>query len=164
MRENIVEVAGQYYRRATWPRRIFARGIDLLFFVMLWAMSGEVLRVILSLLFIAYVFIGNGLFRRSLGKRLAGIKVIDARYGGPITPIQDFVRHRYLFFYNPLFLLLTAYDASQGCFDKPETYVVDATPVTPAEVDTIKEKPAKLDLKAMRKGLSQSQTIRDANQ
>jgi len=156
MRGNIVEVAGQYYRRATWPRRILARGIDVLLFVIVWSMSGEALRIVVSLLFVGYVFIGNGLFRRSLGKRIAGIKLIDARYGSPITPVQDFVRHRYLFFYNPLFLLLTAYDASQGCFDKPETYVVHSNPVTPAEIDIMQEKPAKLDLEAMRKGISQS--------
>ena len=154
MRENIVTVGGLLYRRATWPRRIAARAMDVAILVSFCALCGGELLPFTVLLSIVYLFLGNGLLRgRSIGKRMAGLKIIDARHGGSITAVQDFVRHRYLFFYNPIFLLLTAFDASRGYFDKPETYVVPTKPLSPEEIEALKEKPAKLDLEAMRKSL-----------
>jgi uncharacterized RDD family membrane protein YckC len=154
MRENIVTVSGLQYRRATWPRRIVARAIDVAILVSFCALFGGKFLPFTVPLSIVYLFTGNGLLAgRSIGKRLTGLKIIDARHGGPITPVQDFVRHRYLFFYNPIFLLLTAIDTSRGYFDKPETYVVAAKPLSPGEIEVLKEKPGKLDLEAMRKSL-----------
>lgn len=154
LRENIVNAGGRHYRLATRRRRIAAGAIDLAAVVLLCVPAGATLRLFAALVSIVYLLAGNGLLAgRSLGKRLTGLKVIDARHGGPITPAQDFVRHRYLFYYNPVFLLLTALDASRGYFDKPETYVVNVRALLPEEIEVLKEKPAKLDLEAMRKSL-----------
>ena len=97
------------------------------------------LTVIVSIL---YFVIGDGLLAgRSIGKRLTGLKVIETRHGGPCTLTQDFIRHRYVLFANPIFLILSAYDSSQGCFETPETYVVRATPLTAEEVEVLQPKP-----------------------
>lgn len=154
MNEDIVTVAGLHYRRAAWRRRIVAGAIDILLLAAFCILLGGPLLALTVPLSIVYLFIGNGLLRgRSIGKRVTGLKIIDARHGVPITPVQDLIRHRYLLFANPLFLALTVFDQSQGSFDKPETFVVAATPVPPDEIQTPREKPAKLQLEAMRKSL-----------
>ena len=85
---------------------------------------------------------GDGLLAgRSIGKRLTGLKVIETRHGGPCTIMQDFIRHRYVLFANPIFLILSAYDSSQGWFDTPETYAVRATPLTAEEVEPFNRSP-----------------------
>jgi hypothetical protein len=155
MHFEVITVAAQQYRLATWPRRIVARIMDLLLVVEIWITAGTwflpvgvAISVVLSGV---YLLIGNGLLRgRSIGKRLAGLKIIDARHGGPCTVLQDFIRHRYLLFSNPVFLLLTAYDASKGLLEKPELYVVMAEPLTSTETEERKEKPAKLNLAGLR--------------
>lgn len=147
-------MAGKQFQRATWRQRIVARGIDVLFLAGLCALLGGNLLPLTISLSVIYLLIGNGLLAgRSIGKRLTGLKVIDARHGGPITPLQDFIRQRYVLFASPLFLLLTAFDESQNCFDKPETFVISAAPVLPKDTETPLEKPAKLQLEAMRKSL-----------
>jgi RDD family len=159
MHFEIVTVAGQQYHKATWPRRIAGRLLDITLLVGACTVAGENFLVITVPLSIVYLLIGDGLLRgASLGKRLTGMKVIDAKHGGPCSIIQDLVRHRYLFFTNPVFLLLTAYDSAQGCFDNPELYIVRTTPLTTAEREARCEKPAKLDLAGMRVTL---QKIRD---
>lgn len=65
-----------------------------------------------------------------------------------------------LLFSNPIFLLLTAYDDAQGCFDKPDIYVVSTAPITDAEREVMREKPAKLDLAGMRASLQKERQQR----
>jgi len=161
MESDIITILGQQYRRATWPRRIAARLIDIFVVIGIWMVGTRILGdgwlAFAVPLAIIYLLIGNALFGgRSLGKRLIGIRIVERRHGGPCSVIQDLVRHRYLFFANPIVLLLTAYDASQGCFDEPELYVVFASPLTSTERETLKEKPAKLDLAGMRASLQQA--------
>ena len=158
MHEDIVTVAGKSFRRASWPRRIVGRLIDLIFlmfFNIACSLVSEGLAGISLILSGFYLLFGNGLLGgSSLGKRLTGQKVIETRYGGPCSWIQDGMRHKYLFFVNLLFLILLAYDSSQGCFDTPETYVVLTKPLTSDELDTLKEKPAKLNLAGLRETMA----------
>ncbi|HWB60285.1 MAG TPA: RDD family protein [Chthoniobacteraceae bacterium] len=117
MHENIVSVAGLHYRRATWPRRIAARMIDIAILTAFCVLTGETYRPLAVLLSIIYLFLGNGLLGgRSIGKHIMGIKVIDARHGGAITPAQDFVRHRYLFYYNFIFFAFVRLGRGKGLF------------------------------------------------
>lgn len=156
---EIVTVAGQQYRKATWPRRIGARLIDILLLIIICTLAGESLLPLTFLLSVIYLFIGNALLRgASVGKRLTGLKIVETKHGGPCGVIQDLFRHRYLFFYNPIFLALSAYDSAQGYFDKPELYVVRTAPPIPEERAAQQEKPAKLDLAGMRATL---QKMRD---
>src|SRR5437764_14971185 len=151
MYSEIVTVAGQQYRKAAWPRRIAARLIDILVVIAVCAIAGENLLVLTVPLSIIYLLLGNGFLRgQSLGKRLSVIKVIDATHGRQCSVIQELVRQRYLFFTSPLFLALNAFDSAQGCFDKPELYVVRTSQFTPEEREAMREKPAKLDLAGMR--------------
>ena len=152
MHERVVEIAGRHYRRATWSRRILAQTIDIVLIIVIIAAGGENLALITVPAAIIYLLCGSGLLGgRSVGKRLTGLKIIDARHGGACSPVQDFVRHRYLFFANPIFLMLSAYDTSQGYFDTPETFVVEANALSTAEEEALREKPARLDLEAMRR-------------
>lgn len=152
--ENIVTVAGQHFRKASWPRRIVARLIDVLLVATICALSGSSLLLFTLLLSIIYLSIGNSLLAgRSIGKRLTGLKAIDARHGCPVTPIQDLVRCKYILVTSPIFLALNALDESRGCFDKPEAFVVMATPLQAGEIAMLQEKPAKLDLEGMRRSI-----------
>ena len=154
---EIVTVAGQQYSKATWPHRIAARLFDIVLVITVCTVAGESLLPLTVPLSIIYLFIGNGLFRgASLGKRVTGLTIIDAKHGRPCSVIQDLVRHRYLFFANPVVLLLTAYDSAQGHFDNPELYIVRTTPPTPAQREALREKPAKLDLAGMRATLQKN--------
>jgi hypothetical protein len=149
--QDIITVAGQQYRKARWSRRILGRLIDIVLLILTCTLAGERLLVFTVPLSMGYLVFGNALLGgRSIGKRMTGMKIIDAKHGGPCSTIQDLVRHRYLFFSNPIFLLLTAHDTARGCFDKPELYVVRNSPLTSAEREALKEKPAKLDLLGMR--------------
>jgi uncharacterized RDD family membrane protein YckC len=128
MAEKEVTVAGEHYELATWPQRIVAKSIDLVVVVIIFVVGETIFPSTGYLASTVYLFSGNGLLLgRSIGKRIVGLRVIDARHGRPISMVQDLVRHRYLLFLNLIFLFLTAYDESQGCFDKPETYVVKAS-------------------------------------
>ena len=125
-------------------------------------LAGESLLPITVPLSGVYLLVGNALLRgRSIGKRLTGLKIIDARHGGYCSVGQDLIRHRYLFFYNPIVLLLTAYDVSEGCFETPEIYVVLTSPLTLSERELLREKPAKLDLEGMRTTLEQMRAESD---
>lgn len=98
MHPEIIEVGGQQYCKATWPHRIAGRMLDIALVVGIWTAAGESLLPLVLPLSIGYLFIGNGLFGGAgFGKRLTGMKVIDARHGGACSIVQDFVRHRYLF-------------------------------------------------------------------
>ena len=117
MRDKVVTVAKQNYQRATWPHRLLARGFDLGPVAMLCILAGSTWLPLTVIVSILYFVIGDGLLAgRSIGKRLTGLKVIETRHGGPCTLTQDFIRHRYVLFTNPIFLVLSAYDSSQGCF------------------------------------------------
>lgn len=150
MHEDIVTVAGKPFRRASWRRRVVGRLIDLVFLMLVnvaSALVNEPLGVVSMILSGFYLLFGNGLLGGgSIGKRLTGQRVLETRHGGPCSWIQDGMRHKYLFFLSLPFLILLAYDSSQGCFDTPETYVVLAKPLTAAEMETLKEKPARLNL------------------
>jgi hypothetical protein len=142
MRDKVVTVAGRNYRRATWPRRLLARGVDLVLLCVACTLAGTMLLPLTVPLSFVYLVLGDGLLAgRSIGKRFTGLKVIETRHGAACTPMQDFVRHRYLFFANPMFLLFSAYDSAQGYFDTPETYVVATTPLASEEVERLKPKP-----------------------
>lgn len=151
MSSEIVTIAGQQYRKATWPRRIAARLIDIVIVSGVCTIAGESLLLLTGPISICYLLLGNAVLRgRSVGKRLTGMRIINSKHGGPCSMMQDLIRHRYLFFTNPIFLLLTAYDSSEGYFDEPELYVVLTTPLTLTEREALREKPAKLDLEGMR--------------
>jgi hypothetical protein len=142
MRDKVVTVAKRNYRRATWPHRLLARALDLVVLAILCTIAGPAWLPLTVPASLVYSALGDGLLAgRSIGKRLTGLKVIETRHGGPCTLIQDFVRHRYAFFTNPIFLVLSAYDSSQGCFDTPETYVVRAAPLTAEEAERLQPKP-----------------------
>lgn len=161
MNTEIVTVAGQQYHKADWPRRILARLVDGMLVFVAWGIFGGWLLLFAVPLGLAYLLMGNALCGgRSLGNRMAGLKVIDAVHGGPCSAIQELVRHRYILFYNPLFVLLTAYDTTQGCFDKPELYVVRDGPLTLEEQEELREKPAHLNLAGLRDTL---QKLREPN-
>jgi uncharacterized RDD family membrane protein YckC len=148
---DFITVAGQQYRKATWPRRILGRLIDIALVLVLCTLGGERLFALTMPLSMAYLVFGNALLGgRSIGKRMAGMKIIDANHGRPCSLLQDLVRHRYFYFGNPIVLLLIAYDTAQGHFDKFAVYVVRNSPLTSSEREALKEKPAKLDLVGMR--------------
>lgn len=153
----IVPIAGQHYRKAPWSQRIMARVIDLVLLSVGCAMAGAPFTGLVGIFGLIYFLVGDALFGgATAGKRLLRIKVIDARHGGPPTFFQDLLRHRYLFFFNFVFLALTAYDTARGDFDTPEVWVVCADPVSPPQPEkTPGEKPAKLDLAGMRETLQQ---------
>lgn len=162
MHSEIVTVAGQQYRKATWQRRIIARLIDISLLIVTCTLAGESFLPLTIPLSIIYIFTGNALLRgASVGKRLTGMKIIDAKHGRACGVIQDFFRHRYLFFFNPIFLALSAYDSVQGYFDKPELYVVCTAAPTTEERAALQEKPAKLDLAGMRATLQKTQDEND---
>jgi hypothetical protein len=161
MRAEIVTVAGQRYSLASWRRRAGAAVLDIAFLaglISLDAVAGEWLLALTIPCALFYAFFGNALLQgATIGKRLMGIKVIDARHGSPCTYMQDFVRHRYLFLGSFLFLVLSAFDSAQGAFSRPEVYLVRTVPPLPSD-ESPPEKPAKLDLAGMKaslqKGLS----------
>lgn len=169
MLPEIVTVAGKDYRLARWPRRIMARFIDVAIAIVVCiavgVAGGDDWLTLAIPLTLAYLVLGSALLGgQSLGKRVLGIKVIDAKHGRPCGVMQDIVRQRYLLYYNPLFLALSAFDTAQGYHDQPELYVVRTSEVTAsdraARQEVAKEKPAKLDLAAMRASL---QKPRDEN-
>jgi hypothetical protein len=147
MPPEIVIIAGRQYCKANWSARITGRVIDVVFVMFVVAIFGPV-----AWLFgIVYLLFGNAFMGgQTLGRRAAGVKVIDSKEGRPCTFFAELLRQRYLFFANPIFLLLSAYDSSQGYFDKPELYVVRTAPPTSTELERPPEKPAKLDLAGMR--------------
>lgn len=165
MDPEIITVAGRLYRRAGWPQRVAAKVIDLLL-VFVWlgvagahaSATGSVVEgVVVPLVALGYFLAGNGLLHgASVGKRLIGLKVIDGTHGASCGVALDLLRHRYLLMANPLFLVLTAYDASQGCFEKADHYVVQVEPVSAAEVKAkvdealAQQRPAKLDLAGLK--------------
>jgi len=163
-RPEIVTIGKEKYYKATWPRRIAARLIDLALVAGVYLVaalaSGKflLLAIPVSLL---YLVIGNGLFEgASLGKALTGLVVLDAKHGCPCSVIQDLVRQRYLFCFKFPILLFIMLDSAKGEFDKPEVYVVRKRPLTAAEREEAQrarsvstEKPARLDLAAMRASL-----------
>ncbi len=164
MHEDIITVAGLQYRKASWFLRVVAQMIDVALVFGLCVITARSLALSLIMLLVAviYLLVGSGLLRgATLGKRLVGIKVMEARHGGPCSVIQDFLRHRYLLFANPVFLLFMAYDSAQGSLDQPETYVVHADPVTIPEVEVVPAKPAKLDLAGMRDAIQKIRDTRD---
>ncbi len=111
---------------------------------------------------LVYVFLGSGLMKgASLGKRAMGLRVIEARHGGPCGLMQDFLRQRYLLSGNPISLVLTFYDSVTDRLGEQETYVVHATPLTAAEREVPPEKPAKLDLAGMGETLRKMREARD---
>ena len=150
MPPEIVTIAGRPYCKAKWPARITGRVIDLVFVMIATAIFGPV-----AWLFgIPYLLFGNAFMGgHTLGRRAAGIKVVDSKEGNPCTLLPEIVRQRYFFYANPIFLLLSAHDSAQGYFDKPELYVVRIAPPTPAELEKPPEKPARLDLAGMRAAL-----------
>src|SRR4051812_45543145 len=98
MHSEIVTVAGQQHSKATWPRRIAARVLDPVLLIAVCTVAGENWLPLTIPLSIIYLLIGNALMRgASVGKRLTGLKIIDATHGRPCSVIQDLVRHRYLF-------------------------------------------------------------------
>ena len=154
MREDIVIVRDVYYRLPRRSRRIASWTIDLLLLASICILLGVTLLPFTIPLAVIYLFLGNGIFGgRNMGKRIMGLKIIDAKHGCAITPLQDLVRHRHALFHSPVFLALAAFDSLQGNFDKPETYVVIAKPLTSDEIAALAEKPAKLDLEGMRRSL-----------
>jgi RDD family protein len=147
MPSETVTIAGQPYRTASWRRRIVARAIDLTLVNFVCAIGGASFALLTLPLSVVYLLAGNALLRgQSLGKRLTAIKVIDAKHGSPCRVVQELIRQRYLFFSNPIFLALTAYDSAQGHLDKPEFYVVGTSEFIPEVSEAPREKPAKLDL------------------
>jgi hypothetical protein len=90
-----------------------------------------------------------------------GLKVIEARHGGPCGVLQDFLRQRYIFSGNPISVVLTFYDSVTDRLFEQETYVVHATPLTAAEHEVPPEKPAKLDLAGMGDALKKLREARD---
>ncbi len=162
MDSEIITAGSQQYAVAGWPQRVVARGLDFMVVMVGCTVGGEIGGAFLLLGGIVYLFIGSGLMKgASLGKRAVGLKVIEARHGGPCSVTQDLTRQYYLFSFNPIFWALRAYDASKGSFAKPETYVVQATPLTAAEREVPPEKPAKLDLAGMGETLKKLREARD---
>ncbi len=162
MDTEIITAGSQQYQVAGWPQRVVARGLDIGLIMVGCALGGEMVGGFLTLGGIVYLFLGSGLMSgASLGKRAMGLKVIEARHGGPCSVMQDLIRQRYLLYYNPVFIMLIAYDSAKGCFDRPETYVVHATPMTAAEREVPQEKPAKLDLAGMGDMVKKMREARD---
>ena len=153
MRADIVTIAGQQYGKAAWSRRIVAQMIDLALVLFACAMVGKsfVLSLIMIALSTAYFLVGCGLMKgATVGKRLVGIKVLETRHGGPCSVIQEFLRHRYLLFANPVFMLFMAYDSAKGSLEHGETCVVQDMPVKVEEGKVPDSRPARLDLNGMR--------------
>ncbi|MCX6847838.1 MAG: RDD family protein [Verrucomicrobia bacterium] len=178
----IITAGSQQYRVAGWPRRVVARGLDFVVIIVGCCVAGEYLSQMLDMVWllgarsvsgrmagafvvpvgIIYLFLGNGLMKgASLGKRVMGLKVIDARHGGPCGVLQDFLRQRYIFSGNPISLVLTFYDSVADRLLEQETYVVHATPLTLVEREVPPEKPAKLDLAGMGETLKKLRETRD---
>ncbi|MCE9610608.1 MAG: RDD family protein [Chthoniobacter sp.] len=164
MPSEIVTVAGQPYRLATWPRRITARVIDVVIAVFTCGLPGEAIGRYLYPFGIVYLVLGSAILRgQTAGKVLMGIGVIDATHGRRCTFGQELVRSRYIFYYNPIFLALSAFDAARGCFEKPETYVVRTAQFTPEEREMMREKPARLDLTGMRASIQKMREEEDGS-
>lgn len=165
--DEIITAGVHQYRLAGWMQRGMACMVDLGLIVVASGLGGDVLGGLIVLAGIGYWFIGSGLMDgASVGKRVMGLRVIDARHGGPCSVLQDLHRHRYLLNINPVFIALRAYDAAQGHLELPETYVVKAAPLTAAEKDVgseaIREKPAKLDLSGMGETLRKMRESRES--
>jgi hypothetical protein len=156
MAGTIVNVGKQEYVLASRKRRALAGVVDFsvafgpLFFL------GDYGAVFI-LPALAYLFMGDGILRgQRLGKRLLGLKVIDARHGTPCTPFQDFIRNcgrASVFSYGGLGAILRAYDHAVGNVPaQPEIYVILTRSVTDADRPPAPppEKPAKLDLEGMK--------------
>lgn len=182
MDSDIITAGSQQYRVAGWPRRVVARGLDFIFIIGVCILGGEYLARMLEMIWllgarsvsgrmavafvlpagIIYLFLGNGLLKgASLGKRVLGLKVIDARHGGACGVLQDFLRQRYLLNNNPISLVLTFYDSVTDRLFEHETYVVHASPLTVVEREVPPEKPAKLDLAGMGETLKKLRETRD---
>ncbi|MBN8422779.1 MAG: RDD family protein [Verrucomicrobia bacterium] len=171
MDSDIITAGSQQYRVAGWLPRVVARGLDLLFILMVCIGGGECLAQVSGKMAVAFVlsagilyfFLSNSLMRgASLGKRVVGLKVIEARHGGPCGLWQDFLRQRYFLAKNPILLVLTFYDSVTDRLEESETYVVHAVPLTAAEHEVPPEKPAKLDLAGMGETLKKLRETRDA--
>lgn len=183
MDSDIITAGGRQYRVAGWQRRVVARALDLVLIMVGCGLGGESLARLLDMtrllggrsvsgeaaaafvlpVALFYFFLGNGLLKgASLGKRVVGLKVIEARHGGPCGVLQDFLRQRYFLNTNPISLVLTFYDSVMDRLYEQETYVVEAAPVTVAESEVPPGKPAKLDLAGMGETLKKLRETRDA--
>lgn len=166
MDSDIITAGSQQYRVAGWPQRVVARALDVALIIVGCSVGGVIAGAFVLPVGIVYLFIGSSLLKgASLGKRALGMKVIDARHGGPCSVVQDLLRQSYFFYGNPVFLAFIAYDAAKGSLDKPGTYVVHAAPLTAAEREVSNvvppEKPAKLDLAGMGDALKKLRETRD---
>lgn len=164
--DEIITAGMHQCRRAGWRQRVLARIVDLGLIMVGSGIGGDVLGGPIVLAGIVYWFIGSGLMDgASVGKRIMGLRVIDARHGGPCSVMQDLLRHRYLLSLNPVYIALRAYDAAQGHLENAETHVVKAALLTAAEKDAVsevaREKPAKLDLSGMGETLRKMREARE---
>ncbi|MBN8420512.1 MAG: RDD family protein [Verrucomicrobia bacterium] len=153
MSTDVITIAGQQYSKAAWSRRIVAQIIDLALVLFACAMVGKsfVLSLIMIALSTAYFLIGSGLMKgATVGKRFVGVKVLETRHGGPCSVVQEFLRHRYLLFANPVFMLFMAYDSAKGSLEPLETCVVQDMLIKVEEGKVPESKPARLDLNGMR--------------
>lgn len=162
----IVTVGKREYALAPRSRRFFAGVIDLsLAFLPLFA-SGDYW-IVVAPIALAYLFMGDGVLRgQRVGKRICGLKVIDARHGTACTVLQDFTRNcgrGSVISYEGIGGLLRAYDHIVGNIpSRPEIYVILTRPVTDADrpAAPLPEKPAVLDLEGMKRSLKKRKTYR----
>jgi|GEM_PF-3513159 len=172
MDSDIITAGTQHYRVAGWLPRVVARVLDIFFIVGVCAVGGEYLKRAVSkemavacvlLVSALYLLIGNGLMKgATLGKRLVGLKVIEARHGGPCGVLKDFLRQRHIFSGNPISMVITFYDSVTERLLEQETHVVHATPLKEAGREVPPEIPAKLNLDGMGETLRKMREARDA--
>jgi hypothetical protein len=81
-----VTIQGKPIRLASWPQRILARTVDLALIIAILAVLPGIFQTLALAICLPYFFIGDGLLQgRNLGKRIVGLKVLDAKHGTACT-------------------------------------------------------------------------------